>query len=227
MNSYLLHGEDQEKSRNKLSELIQIAKSNNFNVSFVDNSSIKNDLKIFAKSRELFCDNDIIIFENFIVSNKNSLQLIKELFSIKNLKQYIFWESKKVNLAKVKALQIMLNIIEFKFHKSLFTFLNSFSPKNKKDSIKLLIKAIEENSSEQLLIMLARQIRLLYLVRNKNETISLPSWQLSQLTSQSRKFSPSLLLKIHAQLLALDRKNKQSKLPEGLGASLELLMATI
>lgn len=85
--------------------------------------------------------------------------------------------------------------------------------------------AKDRDEAEFLLIMMARQVRLIIWAKEDLDTLKLPPWMKNNLSHQAEKWSLEQLLDFHSKLLELDRENKHSRLPENLEASLELLVA--
>lgn len=225
MQSYLLHGENHPESRKRLLELVKEAKATAWEIVKFDAKKEKLDLNILSRSQSILGTGQYFVIENYFSGNKKALQTIKEIFTKKdNSAAFLFWESKSVS---AKALEKYIKVAEYKIPKTLFTFLASFSPGNAKTTLKLLQKAKGENPPDMLLVMLSRQIRLLYCLLVDPENIDLPEWQRRNLEAQAKKFKPKQLLGLHRELLELDRKNKKSQLPEDLGASLDLLAASL
>lgn len=228
MNSYLLHGENHPESRRKLSLLISQAEAQGWEIVRLDGSEDKIDLNSISGTASMFGSGNFIVVENYFLNNKKAVQLVKELLNKPNPQTaLLFWESKTIAPQTVRSFAKYLQIEEFKIPKILFNFLDSFSPGNAINSLRLLQKTLRENSPDMLVIMLSRQIRLLYCALVDPKNLKLPDWQKRNLEQQAKKFTPGQLLKIHKQLLELDRKNKRSQLPENLEASLDLLVASI
>lgn len=229
MNSYLLHGENHPESRRKLSLLISQAEAQGWEIIRIDaQKEDKIDLNLLSHTTSMFGSGNFLVVENYFSNNKKAGQLIKELLDKPDSETaFLFWEAKTIVPQTVRSLAKYLQVEEFKIPKILFNFLSSFSTGNANNSIRLLQKAMKENSPDMLLIMLSRQVRLLYCALVDPNNLKLPDWQKRNLEQQAKSFTPSQLLKIHNQLLKLDRKNKRSQLPENLEASLDLLIASI
>ncbi|TSC90423.1 MAG: Uncharacterized protein G01um10145_95 [Microgenomates group bacterium Gr01-1014_5] len=226
MNSYLLHGENHPESRKKLSLLISQAETQGWEIVRLDGPEDKIDLNTISGTASMFGSGNFLVVENYFSNNKKAVQLVKELLDKPNPQTaFLFWESKTLAPQTARSLAKYLQIEEFKIPKILFNFLDSFIPGNAKHSLRLLQKAKRENSPDMLVIMLSRQIRLLYCLLTDSKNLKLPDWQKRNLEKQAKNFTSDKLLRIHKQLLELDRKNKRSQLPENLEASLDLLVA--
>lgn len=228
MNSYLLHGENHPESRKKLSLLISQAESQGWEIIRINGSEDKIDLNILTHTASMFGSGNFLVVENYFSNNKKAGQLVKELLDKPNPQTaFLFWEPKMIAPQTVRSLVKCLQIEEFKIPKILFNFLGSIRAGNTNNSLRLLQKALRENSPDMLVIMLSRQIRLLYCALVDPKNLKLPDWQKRNLEQQAKSFTPSNLLRIHNQLLVIDRKNKRSQLPENLEASLDLLISSL
>lgn len=228
MNSYLLHGENHPESRKKLSEIIDQAKGQAWEVIKVEGLKDKVDPSLLSRSQSILGGGQYFVIENYFSGARKAPQTVKELFTnLDSTVAFIFWESKSIPYQTARALEKYLSVIEYKIPKTLFNFLNSFSPGNTESALKSLQYAKRENPPDMLLIMLSRQVRMLYLALVDPKGLKVPDWQKRNLVLQSKKFTPAQLLYLHHQLLELDRKNKKSQLPEDLGSSLDLLVTSL
>lgn len=106
----------------------------------------------------------------------------------------------------------------------MFHFLESLSPGKRKDNLEKFQRAVETVDINFLFLMLARQIRLLILVKDEKAILKLPSWQKAKLAKQANLFSQEQLLGMYEQLLNIDYGQKTSSSPYSLQNLLELLL---
>lgn len=225
MRSYILHGENRVESRRKLSEIIREAKGKGLEVVKIDGASMtKGELLTHSRSQTLLSTAQLLIIENFFKNNKKAAQQILEIPQDENI-TLIFWEGKQLTPTTVRKLQVKFTVQEFKIPVAVFKFLDSLAPNNARVSLKLLQEAKNRDEAEFLLIMMARQVRLLIWAKEDTDTLKVPPWMEHNLAQQADKFTSSQLRVFHGKLLELDRDNKHSRLPENLEASLELLVA--
>lgn len=228
MDSHLLHGENHPESRKRLTELVNVAQSQAWEIIRVDGQKgEKLDLNVLSRSQSMLGMGQFVVVENYFTHNKKGLQEVKELFKGLTNVSFVFWEQKTIAPQTVKALEKYLKVTEYKIPKVLFNFLNSFTPGNAKNALMILQKAKSENSPDMLLVMLSRQIRLLYCLSTDPEGLRMADWQKRNLQTQLKGFTAERLLTLHHEILVLDRKNKKSQLPEDLASSLDLLVASL
>lgn len=232
INRYIIHGENRVESRKKLSEIIRDAKSKDWEVTRVDGTSLtRGELLTHSRSQTLLSTGQLLVIENYF-RNKQSLssnnkKAAEEVLEIPqdDAITLVFWEGKALTPATVRKLQTKFAVQEFKIPVAVFKFLDSLAPNNAKHSLRLLLEAKNRDEAEFLLIMMARQVRLLIWAKEDKETLKLPPWMKNNLIRQSEKFTLAQLIALHGRILELDRDNKHSQLPENLDASLELLVA--
>lgn len=225
LNGYIVHGENRVESRKKLSEIIREAKSKGWEVTRIDGTSLtKGELLTHARSQTLLSTGQLLVIENFFKNNKKAAEDVLQIPQDDTI-VLVFWEGKQLTPAAVKKLQSKFTVQEFKIPVAVFKFLDSLAPNNARASLKLLAEAKNRDEAEFLLIMMARQVRLLIWAKEDVDTLKVPPWMKHNLTRQAEKFTSSELRALHNKLLELDRDNKHSRLPENLDASLELLVA--
>lgn len=226
MKSYILHGDNQTQIRNKLLQLTDQAKAEGLGVFNIDwKKSNENELKLTSRTQGLISFGQLLIIDNFFINNKKVIDIIENL--PKENAYYIFTSDKSLTPAQIRALQKSFDIQEFTVPKSIFRLLDIITPGNAKQALILLKQPENQKENEFILIMFLRQIRLLIWTKEDPESLNLASWQKNKLISQASKFTSPQLRVLHTKLLDLDRMNKKSQLPEGLGESLELLVASI
>lgn len=224
MKNVVLHGDNQVESRKRLSLLISQAKKRGIEVVKIDGkTAAKGDFMLLSRSQSLLAEEMLVACENFFSGNKKSLEIADEIVK-NNGTVFVFWEEKTLSPAILKKLPKDFETEGFKIPSSVFKFLDSVLPKNTKEMLILYHEALKQTTPEFLLIMAARQARLLIWAKAEPETLKVQDWQKSRLRKQAEKFSIERLIKLHGKLLELDRMNKRSQLPEDLSASLDLLV---
>ena len=226
MKSTILHGDNQVLSRKKFIELTILAKKENLELVRLDWSKTEDkDLHSLSLSQSLLANGVCVAVENFFTGNTKWVVIIAGLDLTKTV--FIFWENKALAPATQKKLEFKFLIQKFPIPKNVFNFLDSLFTNNKNNTLGLFEKARIGNPDEMLLVMMARQIRLLYWTKIEPDSLVLPDWMKNKLILQGEKISKDRLSSFHSCLLELDRKAKKSQLPENLGSSLEVLLASL
>lgn len=225
MKSTILHGDNQVLSRKKFIVLTTLAKKENLELVRLDwNKAEDKDLHSLSLSQSLLANGVCVAVENFFTGNTKWAEIIAGLDLTKTT--FIFWENKALTPAIQKKLEFKFLVQEFPIPKTVFNFLDSLFTNNKNNIINLFEKARIGNPDEMLLVMMARQIRLLYWASIEPDTLTLPDWMKNKLILQGEIINKGRLVCLHSNLLELDRKAKKSQLPENLGSSLEILLAS-
>lgn len=208
----VIHGENQVASRKKLVEFIEQAKQQNkelvkLNAEKLDRAKLETALL----SESLFGQEKLLIVEGLYSlpkSNKKDefIQLISSA-----LIDIILWDKKSLTKSDLKKLPAKLENFEFKITAKMWAFLDSLSPnpKAKISILKLFQESAANDSSEFVFLMIARQIRFLIQVKEKQLPKVAP-FTLSKLNKQAKEFSLEKLLNLHQQLYLIDQKQKQS-----------------
>lgn len=221
--NYILHGDNQAKSRLRLSELLNQARENGWEIKRVNAPVSKSELLTLARSQSLIAPKELLVIENFFSGFKDAKKVVPELANSGTV--LVIWEGRK--LTARQASLPGFSIEEFKIPPTVFSFLDSLTPDNAQASLKLLQQAKAEDSGEFLLFMMAQRVRLLIWAKEDAKSLKLPTWQKGRIISQSKKWTKGELLDLHGRFLELDRANKLSGLPENLSASLDLLVASL
>ncbi|MBI2590470.1 MAG: hypothetical protein HYW33_01120 [Candidatus Blackburnbacteria bacterium] len=223
MNSFLLHGDNQVASREKLVSLVNDGKKNGLEVVYLDNPSKKELLDVvFAQG--LFGSQNLIVVENFLTADKEAGEILSDIPKDTTL---IIWEKRLLTAGILKKLSGRFTVLEFKLPTVLFALLDNIYPKNTKKVLELLETAKRGLEAEFVLIMLASRVRQLLWAKLEPAAMTLPLWQKGKLIAQSGRYSESNLKNLNTKLLELDRKSKNSTLPVDLFSSLELLLTSI
>lgn len=227
---YLLHGENHVDSRKFLNDLLLQARTKGLEVIKLDSKNTNHqELLTVTRENTLFSVGNLIVLENFFSTSKNTSPLltktIEKMDGTNNI--LILWEKKTVPAGTLKKLSGYFQTKEFKIPNLVFQFLDSLSPNNTKASLHLFKPINKTHPPEFVLVMLARQLKLLIWAKLEPQTLKVPTWQKSKLIAQAEKFTAKQLLRLHAKLLEIDRLHKHSQLPENLSASLELLVISL
>lgn len=227
MKILVLHGENQVESRKRLLSVLEQTKDKGYEVHQLDGkATTKSAILTSARSQTLLAEDTLVFVENFFTSNKKAAGILDDLLKIDEA-SFIFWEKDILPASIIKKFPRTAKVEEFKVPQSIFKFLESIEPGNKKYVLKLFQDSVEQTSEEFVLTMIARQVRNLITVKDDHQYLKLPEWQKSRLKKQAEKFTLDELISFHEKLLDIDRANKRSELPEGLSQSLEVILLAL
>ncbi len=224
----VLHGDNLVKSRQFLTEKIEIAREKDRELVILDGLKTSlEEIRSALGSKSLFGSKRLVIIEN-LYSSPQSKRKSKILGFLKKGEfetELILWEKKEIKKRFSKNFKVNL----FKLSTAIFKFLESLKPKNKKESLRLLNEVKRKESEEMIFYLLIRQIRLLIKAKDLGEKglTELQSWQKRKLLTQAKNFKLDQLKNIYQDLLKLDYQQKTSGLPLSLSSSLDLLIASI
>lgn len=227
--NYILHGDDHVKSRQRLNELILEARDKEWDVTRLDGVAVsRTELLDSVRGQALFSQNRLLILENLFSSRGRTSDLLKEL-DVDGKIMLAVWEGKKIDGRRLRGFEKNFKIELFSIPVAVFNFLDSLAPKNATAALRFMRK-IPTADFDYLLYQIASRVRDLIWLKENPESFELPPqrrWTRGKLTSQAKKWELFDLYALHSKLLELDRQNKRSQLPENLGASLDLLVASI
>ena len=222
----LLHGQNQVALKRRLSQI-----EGDFvgEIISLDGKTISEELLIQnLNSNSLFKVKKLIIIENLSTNS----HILKKLTTDAEI---ILVEDKKLSPTQIKTISqpfLKIHEEEFKTDPIVFKFLDSLEPGNSTKTFKFWEDYKDSEVPEVILVMLARQIRLLLLAKTSDPETSpewsrLSPWQQQKLTSQAEKFPLSKLKEHFSRLCNLDHKSKTGQLTLDLNSSLELFLLAL
>lgn len=222
----IVHGDDQVKSREFLSEQINQAKAKDKEIIRFEGKEVNLELLQQAlEAKWLLGKEKFVVVENLLI-NSLPKQVVTYLVK-KQPKNLIIWESREIKQNQIDQLNAKAKL--FKLPPVIFKFLDSFLPGNSRQSLNLLSQAVGQSSSENVFYMLARQIRYLIIAHELGQKglTDLHPYQQQKIASQAQKFKLGLLLTLHRKLLYIDWQQKTGQAPIDLSAQLDLLVASL
>lgn len=207
MKIIVLHGDDSEKSYERLMKFVETAKKRSWEIVYDE----------FPNTPSLFGTDRLIIYRDFALLTKQD---------IKNFDRFdgtlVVYHSGILPQTFLKLMPKDFKMERFELPKILFTFLEAFYPGNSDMSLKLLHNLTNTSAIELTFFMLARYLKDLYFVSIDPTTSLYPAWRLSKLKFQAEKFGTERLKQIISDLSNIDMEVKTSK--TDLLTSLDLLI---
>lgn len=209
MKIYLIHGEYNSKSYEKLQEYVAKAQEKNWkvvNLSEDTGLSIQETLS----STDLFDSNKVYILNNLSKLQKKDVDWInKNYINLKGI--LLLYSNSKIKLTVIKKFTNIDKQEEFSLPKNIFSFLESFYPNNSSNCIRLLHEILLKEKIEFIFHLLSKQIRDIYWVKTSPSNIPYPSWRVGKIEKQASRFSLDLLINIINKLSEIDIKSKSTK----------------
>lgn len=221
MKIIFLHGEDTNKSYERLHKFIETAKKRSWEVNYVDESNLL--LQETLSSVSLFATERFYILRDVRRFGKKEIEWLNKKYTDLS-GNFIIYHEGTVGSAFLKSLPKDTKVEEFKLPKVIFLFLESFYPRNFKSCLMTFHKVVEIEPVEFIVALLARHLKDLYLIKIDDSSLSYPSWRISKLRNQSKNFSKEELKSIISDLAEIDILSKTSKL--NIINSLDLLIVS-
>ena len=222
----LIHGDEIDKSREKLNEILE----NKTRISRVNFEKVTFEELINAfESQDLFEEKKTIVIEN-IKNNALFDKVLDKLLSFRknSIVDVVLWADEALD-AKFTAKLKDVQVYAFLLPKFLFPLLDTLLPNQGKKSVELLAKAREGMADELIFFMIVKRIRTLLLLKAGNapdfdETSRMQSWQLSKMSTQLNAWDEKKLISFYQKLFDLETGMKTSTLPLSLGQHLDILL---
>jgi DNA polymerase III delta subunit len=220
MKIFVIHGEHSLNSYERLQEYIKRAKSKKWEIKYYENGS--NGFKNEILGQSLFSEKRLIIIKDIkLLSKSNTKWLQNNQERVQcNL---IIYHKASIPKRTINSLPKTDKIEEFKIPKLIWSFLDSFFPRNAKNCYKLFHEVIKKEAIEFVFAMLARQVRDIYWAKVDSKTMDYPSWRLNKLKKQASRFSKKDLENIIEDMSNADIKSKTSH--TNLEKSLDFIIA--
>ena len=186
MKVFLLHGDDNVKSYERLKKFIDTAKNRSWEVVNIDDSTrnIKDDLQ----------DTSLFGAERFFIL-RNTKKITKDVSewldqnSEKLMGNLIVYCDNKASATLIKSLPKNTSIEVFALPVLIWNFLDSIKKGNSAFVIQTFHKIIENEAPERIFTMIVKLFRDLYWVKTERNSMQYPEWRISKLKKQADSFT--------------------------------------
>lgn len=214
----IIHGENTINSRQKLIEVIDLAKNQKQEIVRQESKTLNEaELEEILGSSDLFGTQKTIIIEGLhSLQTSKKKKLLIQMVANSELHNIVLWEKRSLTKTMLKQFaktnnQSGLEDYEFKASKTLFAWLDLLGKKNTQtQKLQLLHEAIEKDGEYFCFIMLIRQFRLLIQAKT-GEKIGGAPFMIAKLNKQAQQFNLEELLSTYKELLEMDYAQKTSK----------------
>lgn len=226
----LLHGDFIEASRNEFFRLKKEAVGQEVRV--VEGKSIEEpELTQAVESSSLFGGNTYVFIEHLFgklgKQPKKAEGFCHILLRGAETTNIVLWEDRETAPSIVKHLGNKTTVRLFKLPAMIFQFLDSFTPKAKKQLIIQFQKLAAEVSAEVIFAMLVKRVRQLIQLSDRQAPAGLAPWQIQRLTTQASSFTMEQLIHIEKQLLDIEVSIKSGSSAFSLTSHIEYLLANL
>lgn len=219
----IIHGENTSQSRKKLQELIDGVKKNSSTLIRLEAKKLTPAiLSENLGSSDLFGDGQTFVIEELhsLPTSTKKKELIELL--AQQSESVILYEKKTLTATMLKKFA-SAQVFEFKVTNVMWELLDSLGTTDKKQLIKQLHLAVEQNDAFLVFTMLVRQIRMLIQVKSGGQVAGAP-FMIAKLKKQASRFTIDQLLALHSQLFKLEVGQKTSTMAMDLASELDLLL---
>lgn len=221
MNIVLLHGDNQSGINKRLQKFIDVAKKRGWEIQRID--PVKNILEEVILSPNLFGKERLFILENPLKLKKRQFEWLNKS-NKKTDGNLIIVSHSPSSKTLIKTLPKETKIEEFKLPKEIYALLESIYPGNSKATLALFHNVLMTEPVELISFLIARHLRDLYWVMIDEKSMYYPSWRISKLKAQGKKFDTMTLRALIGALAEIDVSAKSGG-PD-LVSSLDLLLVT-
>lgn len=219
MKIIILHGDDSEKSYQRLGTFVETAKARSWEVKFIDADDRQSITEILSSTSLFSTERFFIIKDHRMIRVKDIDWINKNQDGLEGT--LVIYSKGTIPVTILKKFKVIHKTEEYKLPKIIFQFLESFYPKNK-NLIQLFTTLAEKDSAEFAFALLSRHLRDLYWAKVGN--LSYPSWRVGKLKAQAGKFADEKLKDILENLSLIDYKAKTGQ--GNLKDELDLLILT-
>jgi DNA polymerase III delta subunit len=207
MKIYLIHGDHREKSYSKLNEYLDKGREKEWKIINIkgNNSFLKEPLL----STDLFDKNRIYVSRSFSKLSKKDIEFLNN-YKEKLTGVLIFYSETKISDSAIEKINNIDRVEEFLLPKIIFSFLESFFPKNSNNCLKLYHSLLTNEKIEFIFYLLSKHLRDLYWVSKYPSKIPYPSWRVEKLEKQASRFKSNSIKELINLLSDIDIKSKTS-----------------
>jgi len=220
MKIIVLHGDNIDSIYQRLGAFKNEAKRRSWEIRYIDfNFNIGEQLM----SKSLFTEKVLYILGTPNRLSKKDINWINNNIESISGTLTIYSES-LLNKTFLKNISNITKVEEHKIPVLIWKLLESIYPGNTRNCIKLLHLVFENTSPEFIFALISRHLRDLYWSNLEDNKLSLPSWRISKLRTQARKYPKGKLEIIINQLAKTDVKVKTGK--DNIKDSLDFMFST-
>ncbi len=219
----ILHGEHVIASRHELTKRLVSAEANGFSVKRLDGKHLDVvSLEASLGTQDLFTPRVLVVIEDLFSLPKSKKK--DELIALvhKATVEVLLWEKKTLTATQLKPFAGAI-ILLFKTSLAVFGWLDMLRPGDLPRILRAFEKAVDQDGAEMCFAMLCRQVRLLLQVKDGGQ-LKLAPFMIGKTQKQSSYFSMEQLLRMHQQLLEIDKSVKTSSSLLGLREQMVQLM---
>ncbi len=203
MNTYLIHGDNNIASYERLQTYIKKASEKGFEIINIENKEKK--IIDILRSVGLFNNKRLIVIRNYTLIDITTL---KYLGGVNHNLQIIIYHDATIPITFIKKLGNVKKNEIFQLSKYLWKFIDSFYPENTLNCLTFFHETLKTEPVELVFSILVGQLRDIFIMLYSKKPLSYPPWRLQKLRSLSDKFGRKKINKVIDQLSEIDVKVK-------------------
>ena len=207
MKTIIIHGDDSNKSYERLKKFIGVAKERNWEVTCLDELNISIGEAISSQS--LFPEERFFI-HRFVKKIKASDLTWISKKSVKYEGNLVLYSDSIIAKTILNKFPKDAKVEEFKLPVLLWKFLDTIFPGNTKQSLTLLHQILENQPNEFVFFLISGLMRDLYWAKSDSGSMTYPSWRIAKLKSQAARFKDGKLESLIDDLSQIDIRSKTS-----------------
>lgn len=209
MKILVINGEATNESEQKITEILEKSKEKEYTFHDFRGEKDKNYIKNFFRGTDLFDTKRLIVIDNGLFSEFSKYLNTKD---DKNNDFVIIYSNKELAKGVINKIPNVDKIFTFTYPKLIWSYLESIYPGNAKNIINLLSKIEDHEPLELVFYLTFKQLRDLYLIKEKSLPGTVAPWRLQKLERQASKFKKDGLVEFINKLSNLDFQVKTGKI---------------
>jgi DNA polymerase III delta subunit len=207
MHIFLLHGDDTEKSYERLTKYVEHAKKRAWEIVHIGDKNTR--LPQVYVTTSLFVTDKLVIVDDFDFLNKRDLDwLTAEGEKLGG--NLVIYHDATLPKTKLKSVPRLDKEEKFELPVLLWKMIDAFRPGNAKQFLQLMHKVLEKHAPELVFGLLAKKVRDMYWVLVDPSSYPFPPWKKSNLQGEAFRFGKEKLEEIIFEMAEIDVRSKTS-----------------
>lgn len=215
----IIHGNHEQKSRQRFFEIVTAIKKRNWLLKWIEPKQLSALEELMGL--ELFAKNTLYILENTNNLNPQELHWLSQKAQHLNI-NLLIWHKGEISKRDQNNFPNTANFERFDLPKYIFKFTESLYPGNSKAALKLLHLTLETEPPEFVLALIANTLLDLSIIK-AGGSLGYPAWRENKLKSQAQRFDNRKFKKFLEALAKIDAESKTGKVDLSTGLDILIL----
>jgi len=205
MNIYLIHGDNNIASYERLTLYLDKARANKWEIVDIDNNNL--DIKNILRSNTLFGNKRLVVIRKYTFLESETIEYLK---ASDNQTEVLIYHDNIISDTFIKKLSNVKKNEVFKLSKYLWKFIDNFYPDNVKNCLFFFHESLKTDPVELIFSILVGQLKDIFLVLNSDKPLPYPLWRSQNIKRQAEKFGKVKIKSVIDALSQIDIKTKTS-----------------